>query len=178
MVLYCAGLYLHCLLLYKPLSMGTLVFVVYNIIPVSVFTHSYLKRYLKIIIWKRYLVGALECAVCSVHVRVRARTAACYRTVVYSLSLCAIRCSWLSSDLIWDHLIPRCLFPLSLISVSHKQAKSKASTPAVINILFLSEITSHRKHRAAQLHGQSRTSTLSLATCLCGRPLSFLLVNS
>ena len=70
---------------------------------------------------------------CSGRACVRACIAACYRTVVYSLSLCVIWCSWLSSNLIWEHLIPRCLFPLCLISVLHKQsgaqAKSKASIP-------------------------------------------------
>ncbi len=57
----------------------------------------------------------------SERVCVRVHITACYRTVVYSLSLGAIWCSWLSSNLIWEHLIPRCLFPLCLISVSHKR---------------------------------------------------------
>lgn len=55
-------------------------------------------------------------------VRVRVCLTNCYRTVIYiPFSLCVIWCSWLSSNLIWEHLIPRCLFPLCLISVLHKQ---------------------------------------------------------
>lgn len=39
------------------------VLVVYNNIPVPDFTHSYVKCYLKIIIWKCYLMRVLECVV-------------------------------------------------------------------------------------------------------------------
>lgn len=53
----------------------------------------------------------------SERVHVHVCMTACYRTEVNSLSLCVIWCSWLSSNLIWEHLIPRCLFPLCLISV-------------------------------------------------------------
>lgn len=53
----------RCIILYKLASVCTVVLVVYNNIPVSDFTHSYLKRYLKIIIWKCYLMSVFECAV-------------------------------------------------------------------------------------------------------------------
>lgn len=42
--------------LYKLAGVCTVVFVVYNNIPVPDFTHSYVKCYLKIIIWKCYLM--------------------------------------------------------------------------------------------------------------------------
>lgn len=154
--------------------------VAYNNILVSDSPHSYVKCYLKIIIWKCYLMRVFESVwMCpySECVCVRVCIIACYRTVVYSLSLCVIWCSWLSSNLIWEHLIPRCLFPLCLISVSHKQAKSKASTPSVISILFLSEITSH-KNTELKAPQSKQNHHPFLAKCLCGRPFFSLLLNS
>lgn len=55
----------------------------------------------------------------------------------------------------FDSKVP--VSPLSNLSVA--QAKSKASTPAVISILFLSEITSH-KNTALKAPQSKQTTTL------------------
>ena len=80
----------QCPLLYKQASMCTVVLVLYNNIPVSDFTHSYLKCYLKIIILECDLMRVFECAITVGLAVLCICTTACYCIVLYSLSFCVI----------------------------------------------------------------------------------------
>lgn len=85
----------------------------------------------------------------------------------------------LQLDLIKSHLgafdskVP--VSPLSNLSFAKAQAKSKASTPAVISILFLSEITSHQNTELKA--PQSKQTTILLWLNASVTDLYFLLLN-